>query len=124
MEIKDVKCLVRSGYSINGSDCPELAFIFCQLRHGLVQAAGARAMRTERSLCHAWRSSPGQVSPSLGHGLRRASETWDAVARCWLLSNTLFLLAWPSPPQEGRLLLSSSCLLWPLPTSEPTAEGR
>lgn len=47
MEIKDVKCLVRSGYSINGSDCPELAFIFCQLRHGLVQAAGARTMETE-----------------------------------------------------------------------------
>lgn len=44
------------------------------------------------NLCYAWISLPGQVSPSVGHGLRRTSEAWDAVARCWLLSNTLFLL--------------------------------
>lgn len=27
MEIKDIKCLVRSGYSINGNDCSDLSFI-------------------------------------------------------------------------------------------------
>ena len=102
LEIKDVKCLVRSGYSINASDCLGLSFMLChsdgssaQLwleTHNRAWSLGGRSLPA-RLLA----SSLGQAAPQWALALEGLEGPGDAVARHPLLGNALFLLAWLPP---------------------------
>lgn len=120
---------MRSGSSVNGSDCLGLSFIDVTQTAALPgpveggQRWGPKPWKQDLASAAPGPPLLARPAPPWALALEGLQRRGDSVARRQLLGNALFLLAWP-PLRGPRPLGSSSCLLQPLARPQSHCGGQ